>query len=73
MEHDREEFAIGQRVEQRAIHVLDVLREDVIEVADRLMEVQPERKTDRGHGPPSASERDPPSAAATAGITSGKR
>ena len=73
VQNDREEPAIGEGVEQRPVDVLDVLREDVVEVADRLVEVKPEGEADRRHRQPRAIEREPPSAAATAGITSGKR
>ena len=50
VQHDRQELPVGERVEQRAVHVLDVLGEDVIEVADGLMEVQAEREADGSHG-----------------------
>ena len=55
-------------VEQRAIHVVHVLLEDVVEVADGLMEMQSERETDRRHASAerrgSASRRAPPPARA---------
>ena len=40
----------GRRaLEQRAIDVVHVLREDVVEVADRLMQMEAEREPDRRH------------------------
>ena len=50
VEDDGQELAGGQGVDQRTVDVLHVLREDVIEVADGLMEMEPEREADRGHG-----------------------
>jgi hypothetical protein len=67
VEHEREELPACEVVQQRTVDIRHVLREDVVEVADRLMQVQAEDEADRLHGrQPRTSERDPPSAAATA-------
>ena len=73
VQHDGEEVALAQPVEQRAIDVIDVLGEDVVEVADRLMQVQSEDEADRVGHQRNTRVREPPSAAATADSTSGKR
>jgi hypothetical protein len=49
MKDHREKPAPRQPVEQRPVHVLHVLGEDVVEVADRLVEVEPEDEPDRCH------------------------
>jgi hypothetical protein len=49
-----------------------VLLEYVIEVADRLVQMEAKRESNGKHGYPTTSEREPPSAAATAGNTLGK-
>ena len=67
----REEVSPRKPVEQGPVDVLDVLREDVIEVAHRLVEVQTEDEADGIHQA-KTREREPPSAAATAVRMSGK-
>ncbi len=49
MQHRREKPAPGETVEQRPVDVLHVLGEDVVEVADRLVEVESEDEPDRSH------------------------
>jgi hypothetical protein len=49
-----------------------VLLEYVVEVADRLVQMEAKRESNGMHGYPTTSEREPPSAAATAGSTLGK-
>ena len=46
---DRRKATAGEPIEQRAVDVLDVLGEHVVEVADRLMEVESENEADRRH------------------------
>lgn len=47
VQHDREEFALPDALDERTIHVPHMLFEDVVEIAHRLMEVDTEDKTDR--------------------------
>ncbi len=49
VQHGRKEVGSLQLVEQRAIHVVEVLREDAIEVADGLVQVQPDDEAKRRH------------------------
>jgi hypothetical protein len=49
VEDDREKARACESVEQRRVDVIEVLLEDVAEISDRLMEVQAEDETDRGH------------------------
>jgi hypothetical protein len=49
VEDDREKARACEAVEQRRVDVIEVLLEDVAEISDRLMEVQAEDETDRGH------------------------
>ena len=47
MKHDRQEATAGEPIEQGAIHVFDVLGEHMVEVADRLVDVESEYESDR--------------------------
>src|SRR5215216_2993530 len=49
MEHERQEASGGEMLQNWTVDVLDMLLEDVIEVADRLMQVETEDEADRGH------------------------
>jgi hypothetical protein len=49
MEHCREKVVLGQVLEDRTIDVLHVLLEHVIEVPNRLVEVEPKDEPDRSH------------------------
>src|SRR5690349_14567599 len=71
VQHDRREAVSRQSFQDRAVDVADVLLEDVVEVADRLVQVKAEDEADRLHAQPTTREREPPSAAATAGSTLG--
>ena len=48
-EDDRQEAPFGEMLEDRAVDVGDVLLEDVVEVADRLMQMNAEDESDWGH------------------------
>jgi hypothetical protein len=50
MEHGRQKAAAGQMLEDGTIHVLEVLLEDVVKVADRLVKVEAKHEPDRSHG-----------------------
>jgi hypothetical protein len=50
MEHGRQKATAGQMLENGTIHVLEVLLEDVVKVADRLVEVEAKHEPDRNHG-----------------------
>jgi hypothetical protein len=52
VQHGRKKIPGGEPLEDRTIHVGDVLREDVVEVADGLMEMKAKDKADRNHGLP---------------------
>ena len=52
MQHQREEVALGQPLHDRPIDILDVLLEDMIEVADRLVQVEAEDEPDWSHALP---------------------
>jgi hypothetical protein len=49
MEDHREKPASREPVEQWPVHVFHVLGEDMVEVADRLVEVESEDEPDRSH------------------------
>jgi len=72
MQHGRQELSSGEVLQQRPVDVLHMLLEYVIEVADGLVQMEAKRESDGKHGYPTTSEREPPSAAATAGNTLGK-
>jgi hypothetical protein len=59
VEDDREEISRGQAVEQRGVHVVQVLLKNVVEVPHRLVQVQAENEAHGGHavssGPASGS------------------
>ena len=48
MDRDREELPFGHAFQKREVNVPHVIGEDVVEVADRLMEMQAEREA-KGH------------------------
>jgi len=47
VERDREESSLAQPFEKWPVHVPDMLLEDVIEIAHRLVEMDAEDKTER--------------------------
>jgi hypothetical protein len=42
MQHQREKATLRKALQNRPVDVLDVLLENMIEIADRLVQVQPE-------------------------------
>src|SRR4051794_31572557 len=71
MQYRRQKSPARQPFQDRAIHVGHVLLEHMIEVANWLMEMEAKNETDGRHDYPTTRERDPPRAAAIAGITLG--
>jgi hypothetical protein len=49
VEHRREELVGGKMLEDWSVHVSNVLLEDVIEVANRLMQMEAKDEPDRSH------------------------
>jgi hypothetical protein len=49
VQYQRKELALRQTLQDRPIDILDVLLEDIVEVPDGLVQVQPKYEPDRSH------------------------